>query len=120
MYISIIVLYVADRDRAIAFYTDTLGWNKTMDVPMGEDGGRWVTLAPPEGKAQFTLYLDAEEAGGDTNVILEVDDVEKTAAQLAQRGVNFIEAARREPWGGWARFEDSEGNVLALHSPPSG
>jgi predicted enzyme related to lactoylglutathione lyase len=119
MYISIIVLYVADRERAIAFYTDILGWTKTMDVPMGEDA-RWVTLAPPEGKAQFTLYLDAEEAGGDTDVILEVDDVEKTAALLAQRGVKFIEPPRREPWGGWAKFEDSEGNALSLHSPAGG
>ena len=56
---------VADTDRAIDFYVDTLGFEKVVDVPMGP-GMRWVEVAihgtpttialapPPEG----------QEAGG--------------------------------------------------------
>ena len=37
---------VADTDRAIEFYTDALGFEKVVDVPMG-DAGRWVEVALP-------------------------------------------------------------------------
>jgi hypothetical protein len=33
--------------------------------------------------------------------------------------VQFAEVPRKEPWGGWAAFKDSEGNVHGLHSPPA-
>jgi catechol 2,3-dioxygenase-like lactoylglutathione lyase family enzyme len=39
MYISTVTLLVKDVDRAIDFYTKKLGWEKTMDAPMG-DGTR--------------------------------------------------------------------------------
>ena len=35
---------VADTDRAIDFYVDTLGFEKVVDVPMGE-AMRWVEVA---------------------------------------------------------------------------
>ena len=38
---------VADTDRAIDFYVDTLGFEKVVDVPMGE-AMRWVEVALPE------------------------------------------------------------------------
>ncbi len=37
---------VADTDRAIDFYVDTLGFEKVVDVPMGE-AMRWVEVALP-------------------------------------------------------------------------
>ena len=39
MYISIVTVRVTDVDRAIDFYTNKLGWEKTMDVPMGDTVG---------------------------------------------------------------------------------
>ncbi len=30
---------VADQDAALAFYVETLGWEKLMDAPFGRDGG---------------------------------------------------------------------------------
>lgn len=117
MYISVVTLPVSDIDRAVDFYTKTLGWEKTMDVSMGEDE-RWVTVAPSgEGKTAFVLHPEPEKTGGFTGVILEVDDVFLTHEQLAKTDVTFTEAPRIEPWGGWAQFQDSEGNVHGLHSP---
>ena len=37
---------VADTDRAIDFYVDTLGFEKVVDTPMGP-GMRWVEVALP-------------------------------------------------------------------------
>ena len=121
MHISVVTLYVKDIDRAIDFYTNKLGWQKTMDAPMGE-GMRWVTVAPGPDKTCFALMPeDEEDKAGESGVIIETDDVFKTCDQLTKKGVSFEEKPRVEPWGGWARFRDSEGNILGLHSPaPAG
>jgi lactoylglutathione lyase len=121
MYISVVSLFVNDIDRAIDFYTTKLGWEKTMDVSMGEDG-RWVTVAPSHDKTAFTLSKDSpgwspDKVGGFSGVIMETDDVYKTHDDLVKKGVEFAEDPRTEPWGGWATFKDSEGNIHGLPSP---
>lgn len=122
MYISVVTVYVTDVDRAVDFYTKKLGWDKTMDVPMGED--RWVTVAPSGSQASFTLtkppsWAPEKVVGGFSGVIIEVDDVHQTHAQLEEQNVEFTDEPRIEPWGGWAMFKDSEGNIHGLHSPVS-
>jgi predicted enzyme related to lactoylglutathione lyase len=121
VYISVVTLSVTDLERAITFYTDTLGWEKTMDAPMGPDQ-RWVTVAPHGATASFTLIKrdkdwTPEKLSGLSGVVMEVDDVYQTHKELTAKGVEFKEAPRDEPWGGWAAFVDSEGNVHGLHSP---
>ena len=121
MYISTVTLLVKDLNRAIDFYTQKLGWEKTMDAPMG-DGTRWVTVAPHNAQAAFYLAQrlpdrpDAK-AGGSSGVILEVEDVYETQKEFAKKQIELTEAPRTEPWGGWAMFKDSEGNIHGLHSP---
>jgi predicted enzyme related to lactoylglutathione lyase len=120
MYISVVTLFVDDVDRTVAFYTEKLGWEKTADMPMG-DGMRWVTVAPKGSQTMFSLSLgfpnQPKRVGGFSGVVLEVDDVYKTAEELEKRGVELPEKPRTEPWGGWATFQDSEGNIHGLHSP---
>jgi lactoylglutathione lyase len=121
MYISVLTLNVSDIDRAVDFYTKKLGWEKTMDVSMGE-GGRWVTVAPSGGQTAFTLTKYSPDGspvkvGGISGVIMEVDNVHGAHDRLKKAGVEFTEPPRDEPWGGWAMFEDSEGNIHGLHSP---
>ena len=36
---------VADTDRAMDFYVDTLGFEKVVEVPMGPEDMRWVEVA---------------------------------------------------------------------------
>jgi lactoylglutathione lyase len=123
MYISVVTLFVNDVDRAVDFYTKKLGWEKTMDVPMGEGGevSRWVTVAPKGHEVAFTLSTGMPDGtgkpGGMSGVIMEVDDVFKTRDDLTKQNVEFTEGPRTEPWGGWAVFKDSEGNEHGLHSP---
>ena len=37
---------VTQQDRALEFYVDRLGFEKRLDVPMGQ-GARWIEVAPP-------------------------------------------------------------------------
>src|SRR5262249_50738141 len=39
---------VTDQQRALAFYVDTLGFEKRLDVPFG-DAKRWIEVAPAGG-----------------------------------------------------------------------
>ncbi|MGH8208820.1 MAG: VOC family protein [Steroidobacteraceae bacterium] len=122
MHISIVTLPVNDIDQAVRFYTEKLGWKKTMDAPMGP-GMRWVTIAPPDGQAEFTLSKGTDpgspqKPGGFSGVIFHVDDVHKTVTAFAKKGVEVTDGPRDEPWGGWAMFEDSEGNIHGMRSPP--
>ena len=69
---------VADTDRAIDFYCGTLGFEKVVDVPMGE-GMRWVEVSLPT--AQTTIALapppQGQEAGGSqTGICLDTADVD--------------------------------------------
>src|ERR1700692_914694 len=45
---------VVDQEKALAFYVDTLGFDKLLDVPMGE-GTRWIEVGPPA--AAITIAL---------------------------------------------------------------
>ena len=41
-----VIIPVDDQDRALAFYTEELGFEKRADLPFG-DGNRWIEVAPP-------------------------------------------------------------------------
>ena len=43
-----VVVPVSDKDQAIAFYTQKLGFTLVADLPFG-DGDRWIEVAPPGG-----------------------------------------------------------------------
>jgi lactoylglutathione lyase len=116
MHMSVVTLHVDDVDRAIEFYTKTLGWDKTMDATMG-GGSRCVTVAPPGAQTAFFLSTEFPKSNGLSGVIMEVVDVYRSYDQLRKSGVEFTDCPRSEPWGASAMFKDSEGNVHELHSP---
>lgn len=46
--IGVAMFTIADQDAAIAYYTQTLGWELRADIPFGDEGAnRWVEVAPP-------------------------------------------------------------------------
>jgi catechol 2,3-dioxygenase-like lactoylglutathione lyase family enzyme len=112
---------VADTDRAIAFYVDTLGFEKVVDEPMGP-GMRWVevqvagtpttiALAPPP---------EGQQAGGSqTGICLDTSDVDADHAALKAAGADVDDEVTR--FGGavppmfWLR--DPDGNSLIVVQP---
>jgi catechol 2,3-dioxygenase-like lactoylglutathione lyase family enzyme len=52
---------VADQDRALRFYLDTLGFEKRADFTYGEDS-RWMEVAPPAAANTIALVPLTEDA----------------------------------------------------------
>ncbi len=114
---------VADTDRAIDFYVDTLGFEKVVDVPMGPDM-RWVEVALPGTPTTIALAPppNGREAGGTvTGICLDTSDVDADHAALKAAGVDVDDEVSR--WGGpvppmfWLR--DPDGNSLIIVEPSS-
>ena len=112
---------VADTDRAIDFYVDTLGFEKVVDIPMGE-AMRWVEVALPGTPTTIALAPppEGQAAGGSqTGICLDTSNVDADHAALKAGGVDVDEEVTR--WGGpvppmfWLR--DPDGNSLIVVEP---
>jgi predicted enzyme related to lactoylglutathione lyase len=115
--LELVPIPVSDVDRAIAFYVDTLGFTKDVDVQPA-DGIRVVQVTP-EGSAcsiGFGTGLDVYrgEPGSVRGLHLVVEDVDAARAELVGRGVEVGEV---HDFGGGVRgasFADPDGNTLEL------
>src|SRR3954470_22259597 len=114
---------VADPDRAIDFYVDTLGFEKVVDVPMGPDM-RWVEVAVRDTPTTIALAPPppGQPAGGtQTGICLDTSDVDADHAALQAAGVDGDAEVARS--GGavppmfWVR--DPDGNSLIIVQPTS-
>ena len=112
---------VADTDRAIEFYVDTLGFEKVVDVPMG-DAGRWVEVSVAGTPTTIALAPPppgAEAGGSQTGICLDTTDVDADHATLKAAGVDVDDEVAR--YGGtvppmfWLR--DPDGNSLIVVQP---
>ena len=109
---------VRDQGKALAFYTEKLGFEVITDQPFG-DGRRWIEVRPAGASTSVVLFTpDGHEdrIGTFSNVVFGTDDVRKTYEALSERGVEFITPPTEEPWGVYAQFVDSEGNKFVLSS----
>ncbi|ATY83766.1 glyoxalase [Kyrpidia spormannii] len=111
---------VSDQDRALKFYTEKLGFQVVTDQPFG-NGQRWIELQPPGADTLVVLFTPPGHEhliGKFQNVAFTCDDVEGTYRDLASRGVEFVQPARRAEWGGVeAIFKDPDGNTFVLAAP---
>jgi catechol 2,3-dioxygenase-like lactoylglutathione lyase family enzyme len=112
---------IGDTERAIEFYVDTLGFEKVVDVPMG-DAMRWVEVALPGTATTIALAPppQGQEAGGSqTGICLDTSNVDADHAALKAAGVDVDDEVTR--WGGpvppmfWLR--DPDGNSLIIVEP---
>ena len=118
-----VVIPVADTERALEFYVDTLGFEKVVDTAMGPDM-RWVEVALP-GKDTTNAIAPPPQGkvtgGKETGSILDTTDVDADHATLRAAGVDVDEEVTR--FGGpvppmfWLR--DPEGNSLIIVQPLS-
>lgn len=120
MYVRFTPLPVVDQDRAIAFYTEALGFRVAEDSPY-QEGWRWVLLEIPgaQTKVLLTRKRAEEPRDGTPSLVLTVDDVHKHWQQLAAKGVVFTSEPAVAPWNKGEMFavlQDSEGNLVMLGS----
>ena len=116
--VGTVVIPVADVDGAIAFYVDTLGFEKRADVPFGGEY-RWVEVAPPG--ADTTIALAPPPPGGsagkrETGIGLQTNDIDGFHAYLKDRGVDVDDEVSRmgDPVPPLLWFRDPEGNTLMV------
>jgi catechol 2,3-dioxygenase-like lactoylglutathione lyase family enzyme len=135
--IEVITLPVTDVDRAIAFYTDQLGF--VLDVDYQPDGRfRVVQITPPGSACSIQLVAAdgvpdaAVAAATGRSIYLVVRDVEAARESLVARGVSVSAVRHKSPRDAWAGdwetgldpdrrdyasfadFADPDGNVWIL------
>ena len=59
MKIIVTSIFVQDQDKALEFYSETLGFVKKHDVPAGEF--RWITLVSPDNQDGTELVLEPND-----------------------------------------------------------
>jgi catechol 2,3-dioxygenase-like lactoylglutathione lyase family enzyme len=91
MKLEVIVIPVADVDRAKEFYTK-LGWRLDADFPF-DNGFRVVQFTPPGSgcSVQFGTKITTAPPGSAQGLYLVVSDVEAARQELAARGVEVSE-----------------------------
>lgn len=116
--IKFVSIPVADQNRALDFYTEKLGFTIITDQPFDEKQ-RWIELRVPKAETRVVLFTAEGEAtriGTMMNMSYACDDIEKTYEELRARGVEFDGPPKKQPWGIYAMFKDSEGNRFVLAS----
>jgi catechol 2,3-dioxygenase-like lactoylglutathione lyase family enzyme len=115
--VKFVSIPVTDQDRALAFYTDVLGFRLLTDQPFS-DKQRWLELGIPGADTRVVLFQfgDRLKPGGQLNIALWADDVEATAQDLKSKGVEFVMEPKRQPYGTTSIFKDLDGNLLVLSS----
>ncbi|MDQ3930788.1 MAG: VOC family protein [Chloroflexota bacterium] len=115
-YVSVVSVYVTDQDRAVDFFVNKLGFEKTMDGPFGE-GQRWIEVKAPDGQTTINLANASEfgvTPGRFSGVSFYSDNVKATVEEMRSKGVEITEDANQQPWGVQAQFKDPDGNGYVI------
>ncbi|MDX2852681.1 MULTISPECIES: VOC family protein [Streptomycetaceae] len=109
MKLEVVVVPVADVDRAKDFYTG-LGWRLDADVTTGEDF-RVIQVTPPGSLCSviFGTGVSATEPGSARGLHLTVEDVVAAREELVGRGVEVSEVFHDA--GGVFHRAETEGRV---------
>jgi catechol 2,3-dioxygenase-like lactoylglutathione lyase family enzyme len=124
MKITLTNVLVDDQAKALAFYTDVLGFRKKTDVLVGDH--RWLTVVSPEAPDGVELLLepDAHPAAKPFKAALvqdgipfasfAVDDVAGEYERLRALGVRFTQPPARMGPATIAIFDDTCGNLIQI------
>src|ERR1051325_8045044 len=112
-HIKFVSIPVRDQNRALDFYTEKLGFTIIMDQPFDEKQ-RWIELRIPKAETRVVLFTpegQEDRIGTFSPLVFACTNVAETYAELKQRGVVFEGAPEKQPWGTYAKFQDSEGTT---------
>lgn len=115
---------VDDQDKALAFYTDILGFIKKKEVPLGEH--KWLTVVSPQEQSGVELLLEpmafeparlyqqSLKEAGIPWTSFAVDDIQKEYERLSNLGVQFSIPPREAGTVMIAVLDDTCGNYIQL------
>ncbi len=124
MKIQFASVYVDDQEKALKFYTQTLGFIKMADIPIGEY--RWLTVVSPEAPEGPELVLEPginpavvtfKQALLDQGVpftAFPVTDIQAEYERLVKLGVRFISPPTDMGPITGAIIDDTCGNLIQI------
>ncbi|MFD1447981.1 VOC family protein [Oceanobacillus profundus] len=124
MKIIVTSIFVEDQNKALQFYSETLGFVKKHDVPAGEF--RWITLVSPDDQEGTEIVLEPNNnpiAKDYQNRLFEegipvtmfgVEDIQKEYERLLQLGVKFTMEPTKMGDITIAVFDDTCGNLIQI------
>jgi len=124
MKIKLMSIHVDDQDKALKFYTETLGFAKKYEFPMGKF--KWLTVVSPEDPEGMQLQLAPNENPAAKTyqqalaeqktpaALFFVDDIEKEHARLKELGVTFTMDPTKTTGSTIAVLDDTCGNLIQL------
>jgi catechol 2,3-dioxygenase-like lactoylglutathione lyase family enzyme len=124
MKINLANVFVDDQDKALSFYTETLGFVKKTEMPVGEF--KWLTVVSPEDPDGVELVLepsdhpavkpfkDAIVADGIPYTSFAVGDVQAEYERLRACGVKFVQEPTSMGPVTTAVFDDTCGNLIQI------
>jgi catechol 2,3-dioxygenase-like lactoylglutathione lyase family enzyme len=111
-----IAIDVRDQEAALAFYTDTLGFEKRLDAPISPTT-RWIEVAPRGANTSIALTAADDTTatvGTETGIRFTVPDAEAERDALRARGVTVGELLRWDHVPAMFTFDDPDGNRFVI------
>jgi predicted enzyme related to lactoylglutathione lyase len=128
--LELVIVPVADVDRAKAFYLDQAGF--TLDVDHKAENFRVVQLTPRGSACSVTLMHQPDRAGALQGTHLVVPDIEAAHAELVGRGTKVSEIfhfengaqqpgpdPKRGKFESFMTFDDPDGNSWMVQEVPA-
>ena len=124
MRIVVSSIFVDDQDKALAFYTTTLGFVKKADIPLGV--ARWLTVVAPDVPDGTELVLEPDNhpaVGPFKRALMQdgipfasfaVDDIYAEYERLRSAGVQFTQPPVDMGPVTTAVLDDTCGNLIQL------
>jgi catechol 2,3-dioxygenase-like lactoylglutathione lyase family enzyme len=124
MRIYVTSVLVDDQKKALDFYTNTLGFKKKTDIPLGE--ASWLTVVSPEqpdgtelllepsGHPAVKPFKNALVEDGIPATSFAVDDVQAEFDRLRSKGVRFTQEPTQMGNVTTAVFDDTCGNLIQI------
>jgi catechol 2,3-dioxygenase-like lactoylglutathione lyase family enzyme len=122
--ITTLSIFVDDQRKALAFYTDVLGFELKDDMPLGEYS--WLTVTAPGEPDGVQILLEPNDhpavdpfrsaivADGIPWTSFAVDDVQAEYERLTAAGVVFTQAPMNAGPVTVAVFDDTVGNLIQI------
>jgi catechol 2,3-dioxygenase-like lactoylglutathione lyase family enzyme len=111
---------VADQERALDFYVNTLGFERRRDAPFGPM--RWIEVAPQSAAVSIALVATPTGSGlgVDTGIRLASTDADADHAALLAAGVDADPEVIRmgDSIPPMFTFRDPDGNQLVVVEQP--
>ena len=117
-------VFVDDQQKALRFYTETLGFKLKHNIPLGDHA--WITVVSEEAPEGTELLLEPDDhpavrpfkealvEDGIPSNSFAVDDVAAEHERLVARGVRFVQPPTDLGTVITAVFDDSCGNLIQI------